>query len=202
MNLTAHCDVSITPAPRSHDLPRRCRASVSTQRDARFNAVVLPHFAAALALARRLTGNRVDCEDVVQDACIRALRGIDNFAHGNARAWVLTIVRHAAYDWLSRNRPAMIVQVESVEATSDLLGEPLSETPETQLVAHGEKALLHNAIASLPARFRECLLLRYNQGLSYREIAASTGVPIGTVMSRLARARQQVTMMIGVRNPA
>ncbi len=200
MNLTAHCAVSVTPLPASCDLSR-CRASASTQRDARFNTVVLPHLADALALARRLTGNRVDSEDVVQDACVRALRGIDNFAQGNARAWVLTIVRHTAYDWLSRNRPAMLVRVESVEATSDLLGEPIWETPETQLIAQDEKTSLHNVIASLPARFREPLLLRDNLGLSYREIAASIGVPTGTVMSRLARARQQVTMMLGVPNP-
>ena len=84
--------------------------------NARFKSVVLPHLDDAYALARWLTGSRADSEDVVQDACLRALRGIGSFSHGNARAWVLTIVRHTTYSWLHKNRPAAVVLVEDFEA--------------------------------------------------------------------------------------
>jgi RNA polymerase sigma-70 factor (ECF subfamily) len=194
--------VSIAPLPSSGDPLQAGRRLAATERDARFRSVVLPHLADAYALARRLTGNRIDSEDVVQEACVRSLRGMGNFSEGNARAWVLTIVRHTAYDWLSRNRPAAMMQVDSIEEVCDRMHAPMSDTPETELIAHHEKTSLRNAIAALPARFREPLLLRGTHGLSYRGIAAATGVPIGTVMSRLSRARQQITVMIGVRNPA
>src|SRR5256885_5539879 len=87
----------------------------SADANARFRSVVLPHLDDAYSLARWLTGSRADSEDVVQEACLRALRGIGNFSNGNARAWVLTIVRHTAYDWLHKNRPAVLVLVEDVE---------------------------------------------------------------------------------------
>jgi RNA polymerase sigma factor (sigma-70 family) len=161
--------------------------------DARFKSVVLPHLADAYVLARWLTGSRVDAEDVVQDACLRAFRGIGNFSNGNARAWVLTIVRHTAYTWLGKNRPAALVLVEDVEVVKGAqFGEPDVETPETALIAKADAGLLEAAIAALPAPFRETLVLRDVQGLAYREIAEVTQVPIGTVMSRLARARHRL----------
>src|SRR4029450_6630575 len=92
---------------------------------ARFARVALPHLADAYALARWLTGNRADAEDVVQEACLRAFRGIGNFSNGNASAWVLTIVRHPAYSWLRKNRPGTLVLVEDVEDAGRLQsGEP------------------------------------------------------------------------------
>lgn len=158
--------------------------------NARFKSVVLPHLDNAYALARWLTGNRPDAEDVMQDACLRALRGIVNFSNGNARAWVLTIVRRTAYEWLHKNRPAALVLVESLESIEGALsGESDVETPETSLIAKADATLLEAAIAALPATIRETLVLRDIQGLAYREIAEVTGVPTGTVMSRLARAR-------------
>ncbi len=161
--------------------------------NARFRSVVLPHLADAYSLARWLTGSRADSEDVVQDACLRALRGIGNFSNGNARAWVLTIVRHTAYDWLHKNRPAVVVLVEDVEAVKRTQSIDWDvETPETALIAQGDAALLEAAIAALPAPFRETLVLREVQELGYREIAEVTGVSIGTVMSRLARARRRL----------
>jgi RNA polymerase sigma factor (sigma-70 family) len=159
---------------------------------ARFAAVVVPHLDDAFALARWLTANRTDAEDVVQDACLRAYRAIGTFAGGNARAWVLTIVRHTAYTWLRRNRSASLVMVddlEAVERTQTDAGDQERSTPETELIAKADAARLEAAIAELPAPFKETLVLRDVQGLDYREIAEVTEVPIGTVMSRLARAR-------------
>ena len=168
-----------------------------SERDARFASVVLPHLADAYALARWLTGNSADAEDVVQDACLHAFRGIGNFSNGNARAWVLTIVRRTAYTWLGKNRPAALVLVEDVEGVGRAQsGEPDVETPETALIAKADAGLLEAAIAALPAPFRETLVLRDLQGLAYREIAGVTEVPVGTVMSRLTRARQRLIAII------
>jgi RNA polymerase sigma factor (sigma-70 family) len=161
--------------------------------NARFKSVVLPYLDDAYALARWLTGSRADSEDVVQDACLRALRGIGSFSHGNARAWVLTIVRHTTYSWLHKNRPAAVVLVEDFEAIEPTRSISLdAETPETGLIAEEAATLLETAIATLPAPLRETLVLREIQELSYREIAEVTEVSIGTVMSRLARARGRI----------
>jgi RNA polymerase sigma-70 factor (ECF subfamily) len=175
---------------------------------ARFRSVVLPHLADAYALARWLTGDRADAEDVVQEACLRAFRGIGGFAGVNARAWLLTIVRHAAYTWLGKNRSASLLMVddlEAVERKQASSGAPLEaapETPEGTLIAKTDAARLEAAIAELPVPFRETLVLRDIQGLDYREIADVTKVPIGTVMSRLARARQRLIASIGTDAPA
>ena len=167
----------------------------------RFANVVMPHLDDAYGLARWVTGNRADAEDVVQEACLRAFRGIGGFVGANGRAWVLTIVRNAAYDWLRKNRSPAVVQVDDLEAVERM--QPADDaatagsSPEAALIARADEAKLEAAIASLPAVFRDTLLLRDVQGLDYREIAAITGVPIGTVMSRLARARGRVIAMVG-----
>jgi len=168
--------------------------------NARFANVVLPHLKDAYALARWITGNRADAEDVVQDACLRAFRAIRSFANGSARAWVLTIVRNTAYTWIGKNRPAALVAVEDIEAVEiarAIPGDPNAETPETALIAQTDTARLEAAISGLPIPFRETLILRDVQGLDYREIAEVTGVPIGTVMSRLARGRSRLIATIG-----
>jgi RNA polymerase sigma-70 factor (ECF subfamily) len=165
----------------------------------RFQAVVVPHLDDAFALARWLTGNRADAEDVVQDASLRAYRAIATFAGGNARAWVLTIVRHTAYTWLRRNRSASLVVVDDLEAVERAQANPTDPertTPETELIAKADAARLEAAIGELPAPFKETLILRDIQGLDYREIAEITEVPIGTVMSRLARARRRLIARI------
>jgi RNA polymerase sigma factor (sigma-70 family) len=171
---------------------------------ARFADVVLPHLGDAFALARWLTGDRADAEDVVQDACLRAFRGIGGFAGGNARAWVLTIVRHTAFSWLGKNRPAALVVTDDLEAVERAQqphapGPAAQEiaTPETALLAKADAARLEGAIAALPTPFKETLVLRELQGLDYREIAEVTGVPVGTVMSRLARARRRLAAELG-----
>ena len=167
----------------------------------RFANVVMPHLDDAYGLARWVTGNRADAEDVVQEACLRAFRGIGGFAGGNGRAWVLTIVRNAAYDWLRKNRSPAVVQVDDLEAVERMQladdGATAGKSPEAALIARADEAKLEAAIASLPAVFRDTLMLRDVQGLDYREIAGITGVPIGTVMSRLARARGRVIAMLG-----
>ena len=174
---------------------------------ARFARVVLPHLADAYALARWLTGSRADAEDVVQEACLRAFRGIGGFGGVNARAWLLTIVRHAAYTWLGRNRSASLLMVDDLEAVEQRQASAAStresapETPEAALIAKTEAARLEAAIAELPVPFRETLVLRDLQGLDYREIADVTKVPIGTVMSRLARARRRLIASIGTDEP-
>jgi RNA polymerase sigma-70 factor (ECF subfamily) len=166
---------------------------------ARFTELVLPHLGDAYSLARWITGSRADAEDVVQDACLRAFRAIGGFAGGSARPWVLTIVRNTAYTWLRKNRPSAVLVVddlESVEAAQANHGNLDRETPETALIAKAETACLEAAIAALPTSYRETLILRDVQGLPYREIAEVTGVPIGTVMSGLARGRDQVIKTI------
>src|SRR5262245_33821716 len=173
---------------------------------ARFASVVLPHLADAYALARWLTGDRADAEDVVQEACLRAFRGINGFAGGNARAWLLTITRHAAYSFLAKHRsPALLVvdDLEAVERTEIARGTALEQTPtpEAALIARTDAARLEAAIAALPVPFRETLVLRDLQGLDYREIAEVTKVPIGTVMSRLARGRARLIAAIGTDEP-
>jgi RNA polymerase sigma-70 factor (ECF subfamily) len=167
---------------------------------ARFARLVLPHLGAAYSLARWITGSRADAEDVVQDACLRAFRAIGSVEDGSSRPWVLTVVRNTVYTWLRKNRPSAVLVVEDLEAVETAQansGDPDGQTPETALIAKADAACLQAAIAALPTAYRETLILRDVQGLSYREIAEVTSVPIGTVMSRLARGRNQVIKTIG-----
>src|SRR3954454_944969 len=167
--------------------------------NARFRRIVMPHIDEAYRLAHWLTGNRTDAEDVVQDASLRAFRAIREYAGGNARSWVLSIVRNTAYSWLRKNRSSAVVTVEDLEAVELERAEPLEiqvETPEASLIAKADAEQLRTAIAALPMPFRETLVLRDLEGLDYREIAEATQVPIGTVMSRLARARRKLMSII------
>jgi RNA polymerase sigma factor (sigma-70 family) len=167
--------------------------------NARFASVVMPHIDAAYNLAQWLTGNRTDAEDVVQEASLRAFRAVRGFAGGSARAWVLSIVRNTAYSWLHKNRPAAVVTVEdleAVEAAHAKPGDPDADTPEAALIAKTDAEQLRAAIAALPTPFRETLVLRHIEGLDYREIAKVIDVPIGTVMSRLARGRRRLLSAI------
>jgi RNA polymerase sigma factor (sigma-70 family) len=177
-------------------VPRdRSPAISEREANAQFARIVLPHLDDAYALARWITGNRADAEDVVQESCLRAFRAIGGFAEGNARAWVLTIVRHAAYQWLRKNRPAALVFVEDLEPVERRQTNFASlevDTPESALIAKATTQRLEAAITALPTPFREVMVLRDLQGLAYREIAAVAEVPVGTVMSRLARARRRL----------
>jgi RNA polymerase sigma factor (sigma-70 family) len=165
----------------------------------RFANIVLPHLDDAYTSAVWLTGNRADAEDVVQDACLQAFRAIKSFAGSNARAWILTIVRHSAYAWLRKNRPAALVIVEETEAVEP--AQSAAWAPEAALITKTDAARLETAIAALPIPFRETVVLREVHGLSYHEIAKVTKVPIGTVMSRLARGRYRLIAAIEKKTP-
>jgi RNA polymerase sigma-70 factor (ECF subfamily) len=152
----------------------------------RFEEHVLPHLDAGYNLARWLTRDPHDAEDVVQDACVRAMRYVDALHGGDARAWFLTIVRHASYDWFRRNRPPEMVSDDGT-VIENAIDDRLS--PEQLAIRGAEARALADAVAALPLRYREVLILRELEGLSYKEIAHIADIPIGTVMSRLARAR-------------
>jgi RNA polymerase sigma factor (sigma-70 family) len=171
---------------------------------ARFDGVVLPHLEDAFAFARWLAGNRTDAEDIFQEASLRAFRAIGTFSGGNARAWLLTIVRRTAYSWLEKNRSRMQVAMDDLNSEERALADrgghrdPLNTaTPEAELIAKADAARLEAAISSLPLEFREAFVLREIQGLDYRAIAEVTATPLGTVMSRLARARRRLTDTLG-----
>ena len=163
-----------------------------------FETVVTPHLADAMALARWITRNRADAEDIIQEACLRAFRSIHGFSGRNPRAWVLTIVRNTALSWLEKNRRPDLVAIDDLEARerarvdhADWPGASTT-TPEAELIAKTDAAQLRAAIENLPVEFRETLVLRDIQGLDYREIAEVVSTPIGTVMSRLSRARRML----------
>ena len=153
----------------------------------RFEELVLPHLNAAYNLARWLTRDVNDAEDVVQDACVRALKYVGSLNGGGARAWFLTIVRHAFYDWCKRNRPAEIARDDGTAI--DMAVDPAAVDPEQAFLRSAESKALADAVAALPLAYREVLILREMEELSYKEIARIADIPIGTVMSRLARAR-------------
>jgi RNA polymerase sigma factor (sigma-70 family) len=156
-----------------------------------FADIVLPHLDGAYRLARGLTGSASDAEAVVQDACLRALKGIDGYAGGNARAWLLTITRNCAFTFMARKRPGSVLLTSNSEEAERAFDEAADDTQsvEASLIARADAASLERALDALPTPFREILILREYNDLSYREIAEITRAPIGTVMSRLARAR-------------
>ncbi len=154
----------------------------------RFEAVALPHLDAAYALARWLTRNDADAADVVQEACLRAFRYFDSYRDGDAKSWLLQIVRRTCYSWLERNRPAHVVSLEAEAEFGDTVA-TASGDAEVLLESRSDLQRLDQLIEALPALLRETIVLRELHALGYREIAEVTGVPIGTVMSRLHRAR-------------
>lgn len=156
---------------------------------ATFDQTILPHLDAAYNLARWLIGNERDAEDITQEACMRAFKFFGTFRGGDPRAWLLTIVRRTAWTWLRSNRR----HEEAVEYDEELHGgADTAPSPEVSLVRAGDVDAVRQAIATLPAIFREVLVLRELEDCSYKEIADIAGVPIGTVMSRLTRARKQL----------
>ncbi len=155
----------------------------------------MPHLGAGFNLARWLVRGGADAEDVVQEAALRAFQALDDYRGGNPRAWVLTIVRNACYSWLRRYRAFETPSEGNDESVAELPGDPASE-PESRLLRAADRQILHDALEALPVPFREALVLRELEGLSYKEIADIADIPIGTVMSRLARARRQMQEFI------
>ena len=162
----------------------------------RFEQLALPHMAAAFSLAYWLMRDRADAEDVVQDAYVRALRGFDGFRGDDIRPWLLAIVRNVAWRALSvRRRANNVIPIEAAFAAGEDGGMALAAadpSAETLMIEAGDRAVLARALAALTPLFREALVLREMQEMSYADIAIVLGVPKGTVMSRLSRARAEL----------
>jgi RNA polymerase sigma factor (sigma-70 family) len=179
------------------------RAHVNADADAarsrRFQQLALPHLDAAYNLARWLCGNTNDADDVVQEAFMRAFRFFDTFRGDSARPWLLAIVRRTWYtEW--RRRASSHEMVEFDDTMDDATFEGWSTggaDPQTLLIRDEDTKLVHDALAKLPVEYREVLILRELEEMGYREIAMVADVPIGTVMSRLARGRRKLAALLG-----
>jgi RNA polymerase sigma factor (sigma-70 family) len=155
---------------------------------AQFEESVLPHLDAAYNLARWLTGDDHDAQDVVQEAYLRAYKFFSGFRGYNAKSWLLTVVRHTCYTWLKRHRGWH--QTAPFDETRDEASDALN--PEKLYWQRADQELLRQVLQTLGVEFREVIVLRELEGLSYQEIATVAGIPLGTVMSRLSRARRQL----------
>jgi RNA polymerase sigma factor (sigma-70 family) len=186
---------------------QRTSVSIVQSKDQRaaFDEVFLPHMAEGYRLAQWLTGSASDAEDIVQEAALRAFRGIKTFGAVNARAWSLAIVRNTAFSWLGKNKPKKVVYLNDLSAAEqqELEYEGLQgtriETPEEIALFKADAEEIQKALAQLPAQFREVIVLREINQMNYRDIAEITNVPIGTVMSRLSRGRQLLLAHLGDR---
>jgi RNA polymerase sigma-70 factor (ECF subfamily) len=157
----------------------------------RFEQLVLPHVDAAVNLARWLLRNPDDAEDVAQEAVLRAFRFFGGFRGGDARAWLLQIVRNSCYTWLEKRMPS-----ELITEFNEELHPGMSINPETIALQASDRTKLLNALESLPVRAREVIVLRELEGCSYKEISEVTGIPMGTVMSTLSRAREKLAQIL------
>ena len=159
----------------------------SPERLIRFENQISPHLRAAYNLARWLTGSHEDAEDVVQEAFLRAFSAFDNLRNEDGKAWLLAIVRNTALTWMKRNRATLPMSPLNPQVEDP--SEP-SPDPEAMLLISGSREEVRAALEQLPVEFREAIVLRELEGLAYKEIAGATGIPLGTVMSRLARGRE------------
>jgi len=158
-----------------------------------FEQAVLPHLDAAYNLARWLMRNDQDAQDVAQEAYLRAFRFFHGFRGGDARAWLLKIVRNTCYTWLHANRPLQ----DAAEFDENLFcPDSCAPNPEEAMLQSDSSTLLRKALEKLPLNYREVLILRELEGMSYKEIADITGMPAGTVMSSLSRARGQLRQIL------
>jgi RNA polymerase sigma-70 factor (ECF subfamily) len=163
-----------------------------------FERQVLPHLDAAYNLARFLMRNDQDAEDVVQEAALRAFRFFESFRGENSRAWFLKILRNTAFTAMKRNR----MDEETVEFDEELHGGPVPALdPAVAIDRAHDRQTVRAAIEQLPTEFREAITLRELEGMPYKEIADVAGVPIGTIMSRLARARRQLQLLLTKNHP-
>jgi RNA polymerase sigma-70 factor (ECF subfamily) len=180
---------TITGDKRPANLGLRSESSLET-----FDEIMLPHLDAAYNLARWLTLNEQDAQDVLQEACLRAFRYFDNFRGGNPKAWLLEVVRNTSRTWTRRRRQELAAM--PFDETEHGIG--ADEPNQEEATAGVEKAaVLRGCIEGLPVEFREILIMRELEEMSYREIADSTGLAPGTIMSRLSRARKRLTDCAG-----
>jgi RNA polymerase sigma-70 factor (ECF subfamily) len=164
---------------------------LQTEEKLRFEQLVLPHLDAAVNLARWILRNPADAEDVVQEAMMRAYRFFGGFRGVDGRAWLLQIVRNTCYTWLEKRRPA-----ELMTEFNEEVHQKTSATPESLAVQADQRQQLVRALETLPLRAREVLVLRELEGCSYKEISEISGIPMGTVMSTLARARARLQQVL------
>jgi RNA polymerase sigma-70 factor, ECF subfamily len=164
----------------------------------RFMALALPHLDAAYNLARWLARDDHDARDIVQDALLRALRAFDGFRGDQLRPWLLAIVRNTCFTWLQQNRPGALQVPYDEELHADSLQAAPADGPEHAAVRRDDRRAIDAALARLPCEFREVVILRELEDLSYRDIAGVLAIPIGTVMSRLARARAMLQRLLQV----
>jgi RNA polymerase sigma-70 factor (ECF subfamily) len=172
------------------------QGAAQKQELASFEALMLPHLDAAQNLAKWLLRNEQDAQDVVQEAYLRALKSFGGFHGSNGRAWLLTIVRNTSYTLMKKNRAVDLTTTfdEEKHATDHE-----SVNPSALLEQIEDAELVREAMGHLPAEFREILVLRHLEGLSYKEIADIAQIPPGTVMSRLARARGKLKECLAAR---
>ena len=163
----------------------------------KFESAVLEHLDAAHNLARWLMRNDQDAQDVVQESCMKALRAFDSFRGGDFRAWLLAIVRNTSFTWLRRNKDSQDLSAEqSLDAGAEIAADCEVYDPQTIAMRAADADWVRRAIDALPVVLREAVVLREMEGLSYKEIGKIAGVPIGTVMSRLARGRMQLQALL------
>jgi RNA polymerase sigma-70 factor (ECF subfamily) len=164
----------------------------------RFQTLVLPHLDEAYSFAKGFSRNGADAEDIVQDACLRALAALETQQVEQPRAWLLTIVRNVALTFLARGKPGRVeADIGDLERDGLLQAREPSPDAEARLIAADDAESLRRALADLPLALRETLTLRAIHGLSYRDISTATEAPIGTVMSRIARARKALAALLG-----
>jgi len=176
-----------------HDKSVKAAWSSSERIEAEFERIFLPHLDAAWNLARLLMRNPQDAEDAVQEAYLKALRSFSGFRGESSRSWLLAIVRNTCFTWMRNNRE----RADQAEFREEIHAVPAA-TPETQSLSRERSDAVTRCIAQLPADFREAIVLRELEQMSYREIAEITGVPSGTVMSRLARARSRLASCLRI----
>jgi RNA polymerase sigma-70 factor, ECF subfamily len=158
-----------------------------------FERAILPHLDAAYNLARWLMRNEQDAQDIAQEAYLRAFRFFPGFRGGDPRAWLLKIVRNTCYTWLHVNRPLQ----DAAEFDENLFrSDSCAPNPEEVVLQKDSDTLVRKALEKLPPNFREVIILRELEGMSYREIADITGMPAGTVMSSLSRARGRLRQLL------
>lgn len=181
---------------------------IDSAKKKRFQALVLPHLNSAFNLACWLTGSRQDAEDVVQEAYLRAFKFFDSFHGEDGRAWLLAIVRNTFYNWYRINRgqgenslfDEALHSTDAANATIAAGMEHADNNPETLLMQKDSGRLLQQALEALPLEFREVMVMRELEDLSYKQIAGIVGIPIGTVMSRLGRGRKLLAKILTPEN--